>query len=133
MESVLCMNTRLNYRQLNSNLLLTFDHTWANKFQTTLRLGNDVLDRNLKRTSAEGSELDVYNLIYIGQCIMLQTVQYKENYRIVGAYGDLTLGYNNYLYLTLTGRNDWTSSLEKNQPFFLLSFRQFKLYFFTTF
>ena len=34
-------------------------------------------------------------------------------------YGDFTVGYNNFLYLTLTGRNDWTSSLEKdNRSFF---------------
>ena len=31
----------------------------------------------------------------------------------VGAYGTLTLGYRNYLYLNLQGRNDWTSTLEE--------------------
>jgi len=109
---------QLNYRQLNSNLLLTFDHTWANKFQTTLRLGNDVLDRNLKRTSAEGSGLDLYNLYTLDNAHHVTNSTYMENYRIIGLYGDLTLGYNNYLYLTLTGRNDWTSSLEKNHRSF---------------
>jgi TonB-linked SusC/RagA family outer membrane protein len=102
---------RINYRQVNSNLLLTFDHTWNGNFQTTLRLGNDVLDRTLNRTSAEGDELDVYNLFNLSNAKVVSISQYKENYRIVGAYGDLTLGYNNYLYLTLTGRNDWTSTL----------------------
>jgi len=110
---------RINYRQVNSNLLLTFDHTWADKFQTTLRLGNDVLDRTLNRTSAEGDELDVYNLFNLSNAKVVSISQYKENYRIVGAYGDLTLGYNNYLYLTLTGRNDWTSTLSPdNRSFF---------------
>ncbi|HEY6976647.1 MAG TPA: SusC/RagA family TonB-linked outer membrane protein, partial [Chitinophagaceae bacterium] len=110
---------RINYRQVNSNLLLTFDHTWAGKFQTTLRVGNDVLDRTLNRTSAEGDELDVYNLFNLGNAKVVSISQYKENYRIVGAYGDLTLGYNNYLYLTLTGRNDWTSTLSPdNRSFF---------------
>ena len=109
---------QLNYRQLNSNLLLTFDHTWANKFQTTLRLGNDVLDRDLKRISAEGSGLDLYNLYTLDNAHHVTNSTYKEKYRIIGLYGDLTLGYNNYLYLTLTGRNDWTSSLEKNHRSF---------------
>ena len=58
---------RINYRQLNSNLLLTFDHTWADKFQTTLRFGNDILDKKLDRVSSEGDELDVYNL-FAEQC-----------------------------------------------------------------
>ena len=110
---------QLNYRQVNSNLLLTFDHTWANKFQTTLRIGNDILDRNLKRTTAEGSGLDVYNWFSLQNAKHSYIDEYREKYRIVGAYGDLTLAYNNYLYLTLTGRNDWTSSLEEaNRSFF---------------
>lgn len=29
----------------------------------------------------------------------------------MGVFGDLTLGYNNYAFLTLTGRNDWSSTL----------------------
>ncbi|MEO8412783.1 MAG: SusC/RagA family TonB-linked outer membrane protein [Ginsengibacter sp.] len=109
---------RLNYRQLNSNLLLTFDHTWADKFQTTLRVGNDVLDRKLNRVSAEGDELDVYNLFNLGNAKTVAISQYKQNYRIIGAYGDLTLAYNNFLYLNLTGRNDWTSTLEANNRSF---------------
>ena len=32
----------------------------------------------------------------------------KTNY---GAYGDLTFGFKNYLFLNLSGRNDWTSTL----------------------
>lgn len=110
---------QLNYRQINSNLLLTFDHTWANKFQTTFRVGNDILDRNLKRISAEGSGLDVYNWFSLANAKHTQIDQTRTKYRIIGLYGDLTLGYNNYLYLTLTGRNDWTSSLEMdNRSFF---------------
>ncbi|MBS1745850.1 MAG: SusC/RagA family TonB-linked outer membrane protein [Bacteroidetes bacterium] len=110
---------QLNYRQINSNLLLTFDHTWGDKFQTTLRIGNDILDRTLKRISAEGDELDVYNLFALSNAKVVSINSYQQNYRIVGAYGDLTLGYDNYLYLNLTGRNDWTSSLEAaNRSFF---------------
>ncbi len=110
---------RLNYHQVNSNLLLTFNKTWADKFQTTLRVGNDVLDRRLDRTNAEGDELDVYNLFNLSNAKQVSISQYKENYRIVGAYADLTLGYRDYLYLNLTGRNDWTSTLEAdNRSFF---------------
>jgi len=110
---------QINYRQLNSNLLLTFDHTWGGVFQTTLRLGNDVLDRAIKTTATEGNNLDVYDLYTLGNAKQISASENQVNYRIVGAYGDLTLGYNNYLYLNVTGRNDWTSSLEAaNRSFF---------------
>ncbi|MGI5913412.1 MAG: SusC/RagA family TonB-linked outer membrane protein [Bacteroidales bacterium] len=35
--------------------------------------------------------------------------------RNLGVFGDFTFGYNNYLFLTFTGRNDWTSTLAKGQ------------------
>lgn len=31
----------------------------------------------------------------------------------IGAYGTLTAGYKNFLYVTASGRNDWTSTLEQ--------------------
>ena len=51
----------INNRSVNSNLLLTFDHSWG-KLQTTLRVGNDVLDQQTTTTSTKGDTLDVYNL-----------------------------------------------------------------------
>src|SRR5690606_13951162 len=39
--------------------------------------------------------------------------------RLIGAYGDASLDYKGFLYLNLTARNDWTSTLPKrNNSFF---------------
>ena len=103
---------RRQFTQINSNLLLSFDHEWTSKFKTTLRVGHDLLDRTKNLTAAEGSELGVYNLFSLSNTKVQSVAQYKEQYRIIGAYGEFTAAYDNYLYLTLTGRNDWTSSLE---------------------
>jgi TonB-linked SusC/RagA family outer membrane protein len=109
---------RRNYRQVNSNLMLTFDHEWG-KFRTTLRAGHDLLDRTINETAATGSELSVWNLYTLDNTKVQVVGQNKLQYRIIGAYGEFTVAYNNYLFLTLTGRNDWTSSLEdKNRSFF---------------
>lgn len=37
----------------------------------------------------------------------------KERVNTIGVYFDTTLDYNNYLYFNLSGRNDWSSTLEK--------------------
>jgi TonB-linked SusC/RagA family outer membrane protein len=110
---------RREYRQVNSNLMLTFDHDWNSKFKTTLRLGHDLLDKTINEIGAEGSELSVWNLFNLSNAKVQTIGQDKLQYRIIGAYGEFTAAYNNYLFLTLTGRNDWTSSLEKeNRSFF---------------
>jgi len=40
-------------------------------------------------------------------------LNYKSRRTWLGAYFDAGLGYKNYLFVNLTGRNDWTSTLEK--------------------
>jgi hypothetical protein len=43
----------------------------------------------------------------------------RRDYRIVGAFADLTLGWKEYIFLNVTGRNDWTSTLPiENRSFF---------------
>ncbi len=44
----------------------------------------------------------------------------QEKRRLVGLFGDVTLGWNDMLYLDLTARNDWSSTLpiEKNNFFY---------------
>ncbi|HSB91952.1 MAG TPA: TonB-dependent receptor, partial [Flavitalea sp.] len=43
-----------------------------------------------------------------------QSTHYRSKQAIFGTYGSATLGYKDYLYLTLTGRNDWSSTLPKS-------------------
>ena len=48
-----------------------------------------------------------------------QASHYKSKQAIFGLYGSATVGYKDYLYLTLTGRNDWSSTLPKeNNAYF---------------
>lgn len=110
---------RNSFRQINSNLMLSFSHEWSPKFKTGLRLGHDLLDRSRVMVAATGRELVVYNLFSLDNAKVQNVGQYNELYRIIGAYGEFTASYDNYLFLTLTGRSDWTSSLEKeNRSFF---------------
>src|SRR5690606_37181580 len=45
--------------------------------------------------------------------------QSQSEYRKYGVYGDLTLGFNDYLFLNVTARNDWSSTLPAdNNSFF---------------
>jgi TonB-linked SusC/RagA family outer membrane protein len=44
-----------------------------------------------------------------------QSSHYKSKQSIFGLFGSATLGYKDYLYLTLTGRNDWSSTLPKGK------------------
>ncbi len=103
---------RISNRIINSNLIGTFKKDWGTKFNTTLRLGNDVRNIKYNRLTANGSDLDIPTFLSLNNAKTRTTTQYLEDYRIVSAFGDLTLSYNNFLFLNVTGRNDWSSTLD---------------------
>ncbi|MGZ5133956.1 MAG: SusC/RagA family TonB-linked outer membrane protein [Flavitalea sp.] len=110
---------RISNRVITSNLMGTFKHNWSDKFSTVLRVGNDVRDIKYSRLTSTGAELDIPDLLSLNNAKVRGTTQYEELYRIVSAYGDLALSWNNFLFLNITGRNDWTSTLPQgNNSFF---------------
>ena len=110
---------RISNRILNSNVMATIKKDWTDKFNTVLRIGNDVRALRYSRLTSKGSELDVPDLLTINNSKVRSTNQYEEQYRIVSAYGDVSLGWDNFLFLNITGRNDWSSSLAPgNNSFF---------------
>ncbi len=55
----------------------------------------------------------VYGLQDHGNYIEHSTDSYNEDQNLLGAYLSATLGFRRFLYFNLQGRNDWTSTLEK--------------------
>ncbi|HKL36915.1 MAG TPA: SusC/RagA family TonB-linked outer membrane protein [Salegentibacter sp.] len=111
--------TSIESRDFNSNFFITLTKDWTEKFGSTLRIGNDVFERNYKRFDASGSNFVIprfYDLSYTSQ---ISNSQDKRKKRLVGVYGDLMLSYDNMLFLNITARNDWTSTLPiGNNSFF---------------
>ncbi|MFD2531923.1 SusC/RagA family TonB-linked outer membrane protein [Gracilimonas halophila] len=111
--------TRINSRDLNSTLNLTFRKDVTEKVSTRLRVGNDIFDRSFNNVVSTGSDFVTplfYHLSNVRDISLSQTIRQR---RLIGAYGDLMIDYDNFLYLNLTGRNDWSSTLpEDNRSFF---------------
>jgi len=111
--------TRIDSRDINSNLFITLKKQWDDKWNTTLRVGNDVFERDYERVDATGENFVIpqfYDLSYASQ---LSNSQDKRKKRLVGLYGDLMVDYDDMLFLNITGRNDWTSTLPQgNNSFF---------------
>ncbi|KKK77750.1 hypothetical protein LCGC14_2850440, partial [marine sediment metagenome] len=111
--------TRINSRDINSNFYLTFKNTWSDKLSSTLRVGNDVFQRDYEQVSALGEDFVIprfYDLSYTSQ---ISNSQDKRKRRLVGFYGDLLVDYDEMVFLNLTARNDFTSTLPiGNNSFF---------------
>ncbi len=124
-----------NFRAITSTFTASATTKFGENFNTTLRVGHDLYDRRIRGFGAEGRELTVYDYFDLRNAKTIGTTQSAEDYRLMGVFGELTMDYKDFLFLTLTGRNDVTSSLQApNNSFFYPSVsvgylfsRQFKL------
>ncbi len=111
--------TRIDSRDLTSNItgILAFPINEDLDFQ--LLGGFDVFDSSYDRVSTRGEELDIFDLFTLNNAAQITTESFERRRRLVGFYGDMQLGYRNAVYLSLTGRNDLSSTLPiANRSFF---------------
>ncbi|RCR71042.1 SusC/RagA family TonB-linked outer membrane protein [Larkinella punicea] len=108
-----------NFRRLNGDLILNFNKTFG-KFSTRLILGQNFRSDYTKTATISSSNLLLPDLFNPGTRIgELTGSSGITEYRSLAGYGEFTGGYNNYLFLTLTGRNEWVSVLSKeNRSYF---------------
>ena len=110
---------KITNRELTSTLRLTATRTLADGLDAELSVGNDVFDSDYDRVSVNGSDFGTPRFFDLSNTSNISTSEAQAERRVIGVYGDLTLEYQDYLFLTLTGRNDWSSTLpEDNRSFF---------------
>ncbi|MDB5251377.1 MAG: SusC/RagA family TonB-linked outer membrane protein [Flaviaesturariibacter sp.] len=117
---------RFNYSRLQGDFLLNL-HKNFNKISSTLLLGQTTYqitqDRNDLGYDPQTGTINTYGDISVwGPAYATGgSVSYhnESKQRTIGAFADLTLGYNNYLFLHGSVRNDWDSRLEKENRSFL--------------
>ncbi len=110
---------RTSSQQINSDLIFTGDFKATDDLGISYMLGGNINERSLDRLSITGKEQVLPSYINITNYVDHEASALQENRRTIGAFGELTFDYKDYLTLTLTGRNDWSSTLAaKNRSFF---------------
>ncbi len=116
-------HTRITNRILNSNFYAEFNKKLSDRFNATLRVGQEVFEEERNSLLNTGKEFDIPQFFQFSNTRQLTTIQNLRERRLVGVYGDLLLNYDDFIYLNITGRNDWTSTLPKgNNSFFYPSY-----------
>jgi outer membrane receptor protein involved in Fe transport len=112
----------INRMAITSNLSANYNTELSNDLDLAITVGQYLYSSNRNRNTIIGSQFEVENFYNLNNTLQLEQSNSDVRYRNAAVYGDVTLGYKNYLYLTLTGRNDWTSTLPKeNRSYFFPS------------
>lgn len=109
----------IDFSEVNADFLLTYDKKF-NAFETSISVGGNRFDQKIEERFIQGNSLAIPEL-YNAQNIDVNPVVKTEifNKRINSLYGFANISYNNFLFLELSARNDWSSTLPiDNNSFF---------------
>ena len=112
--------SKVNYNYLTNNLMLNAHKTFGD-WDFNLLLGATTEATKRVRQSQWGYDFVSEGTISFGN-ILQENKFFTESTsrkRLVGVYGEFRAAYKNIAYLTVTGRNDWSSTLPKaNNSYF---------------
>ena len=110
----------INSTNLTSNLFLTANRDLGNNITVSGIFGQYLFAKQKKSLYVRGEDLQIEGFYNLNNAANIFQNNYNTRYRNAAVYGELTFGYNSFLYLTATGRNDWSSTLptENNSYFF---------------
>lgn len=102
---------QVGFRENNTDFLLNYNRKFG-KISTDFSAGANRLDQRASTVQTQTTQLaqpGVYSLTNAASPIQVFQVDGKK--RINSVYGIAKFGYENYLYVDVTARNDWSSAL----------------------
>lgn len=105
-------------RELQSDLFLRAIGTLTPSISIDGILGGALRNRTREQVGATGSTFADPDLPTLGNTENLSPSYSFSEKEVRSLYGTLNLGYRDYLFMNLTGRNDWSSTLAKDDNSF---------------
>jgi TonB-linked SusC/RagA family outer membrane protein len=105
---------------IEATFLVNFDYDLTENIGLTAITGVNALDNKTKRDATLGTSFISPGIFTLTNTLtQLAQFDFGARKRNIGVFGDVTLSFKDYLFLNVTGRNDWSSSLpKKNRSYF---------------
>ena len=107
---------------MNHDFLANYSKRFLdNKLDVNVNAGVNMNERGYTRMTGQTDDLSFYSGFWdLSNGSTKTTLSESQNKRrLVGLFGDVTIGWDDMIYLNLTARNDWSSTLPiDNNSFF---------------
>ncbi len=100
-----------NSYEWNSDFLLSYNTDLGENFNLNMSLGGNYRYNNWKSISQGGNDWKVPDFYHMSNLSNFYTGESLGQKEVLSLYGLGTISFKNYLYLDLTYRNDWSSTL----------------------
>lgn len=113
------INMTIRSKDINSDFLVTFKKQFSEKFDFNATVGHNYYNKDIHINRIDGQGLASPGFFNIASATSVNVSEGVTRRELYGLFGTITLNYNNQLFLNLSGRNDWSSTLpEENNSFF---------------
>lgn len=99
---------------VDQTLILGFNKKLTDDISLEAQLGANSKLTNTKRLSSDSQGQIVYDFLRPSNFGFTESSYVTSDRNIAGVFGQFQFGYKNYLYATLSGRNDWGSTVEED-------------------
>lgn len=99
------------YRENNTDLLVNYRNQW-NNLSIDISAGGNRLDQHASTSQSQALSLAQPGIFKLTNAASpIEVFDFSSRKRINSLYGIAKLGYKNFLFVDITGRNDWSSAL----------------------
>lgn len=103
----------------NSDLLLNFSHDFTEDFSARLTLGNNLYSTYTKTLFGDATGLAIPDFYQLSNSSNNTTSGTQSEFKTAAVFGDLNFSFKEMLFLGVTGRNDWSTTMPvQNQSAF---------------
>jgi len=101
-------------REFNTDIISTFKFKLTDDLKVNALAGWNVNQIENERTRIVANDLLVSNLYNPANASSLNNSRFESIRRLFGGYADIGFNFKDYLYVNVTGRQDWSSTLPEN-------------------
>ena len=111
---------QIGFQETNTDFLLTADRDLTDRLSLNATVGGNRRDVRREQDFVWVGELIEPGIFAVDNARTTpDPTDFLARKRVNSLYGQAELGYNDYLFVTVTGRNDWSSSLpDRNNSYF---------------
>ncbi|WP_350286784.1 SusC/RagA family TonB-linked outer membrane protein [uncultured Croceitalea sp.] len=99
------------FREINTDFLVNYNKTFGD-FKLDISVGGNRLDQKAFTSQSQTTSLAQPGIFRLSNAASpVEVFEFETKKRINSFYGLAKFGYKNFLFLDITGRNDWSSAL----------------------
>ncbi|MCX6306192.1 MAG: SusC/RagA family TonB-linked outer membrane protein [Bacteroidetes bacterium] len=107
-----------NNKDFNSDLMMTIDKDFGKDINLKVILGHNMQQHYYYLLNGNANDVVIPEYYNLNNSTAISSTEQTNKIRRAGLYGDVEVSWKNMLYLSVTGRNDWSTTLPQGKNSF---------------